>query len=102
MLAKVIATYTGRGGFEGFEITPDNGRLLNAGEVRFTYVKSQAEHIKALLQRVKADYKADLRQLDKDRKKNAVAREYTQRMRALRKSYELTLRDANLMRGLGI
>lgn len=95
MLCKVIATPVdvGDGMFKGWNFTPDNGRQLNAGEVRFTYNPRMRDHYKRLLAQAQRDYLQDIEQHYTTHKASKQALEYTQKMRAWVQERDKFLRE---------
>lgn len=94
MLCKVIATpCEGRGTFNGWTFSPDDGRLLNNGEIRFTYNPRMRNHYVRLLRQARKDYLKDIQDYYERYKASRQALEYTQTMRAMKRDRERFIRD---------
>lgn len=95
MLCKVIATpvETGSGAFKGWNFTPDNGRLLERGELRITYNPRMREHYKKILAQARRDYLSGIQEYYKQYKASKKALEYTQAMRAWKQEKQRFIRE---------
>lgn len=94
MLCKVIATpCEGRGTFQGWFFSQDNGRPLNTGEIRFTYNPHMRDRYKAILAQARRDYLRDMDEHYKQYKASKQALEYTQAMRAWTKEKARFIRE---------
>jgi len=95
MLCKVIATpcETGDGAWRGWNFAPDDGRMLNAGEVRFTYNPTLRDHFIKILEIARKDYLRARDEYWEQYKKSKKTLEYTQAMRAWRAEQEKFIRE---------
>lgn len=99
MLCKVIATPCayGKGDYNGWKFTQDNGRPLESGEVRFTYNPVMRDRIKSILTRAKRDYEHDRALYYKKYKASKQSLESTVAERAWLKEREKFLREGRTL-----
>lgn len=95
MLCKVIATpCEGRGAFHGWNFSPDDGRPLSNGEIRFTYNPRLRDHYASILKQARKDYLRDIQDNYTRYKASRQALEYTQAMRAKKRDRERFIRES--------
>lgn len=95
MVVKVIATPcpAGDGAWRGWNFAPDDGRVLTAGEVRFTYHPGVRDHITKILTAARRDYLRAREEYWEHYKRSKRTLEYTQAMRAWIAEREKFLRE---------
>lgn len=95
MLCKVIATpaKTGAGAWEGWDFTPDDGRPLSNGEIRFTYNPRLRDYYFNILKQARRDYLRDIDEHYKIYKASRQALEYTQAMSAKKREIDRFIRE---------
>lgn len=100
MLCKVIATpaKVGKGAFNGWDFEPDDGRVLEAYQVRFTYNPHCQDRIKAILTDAMKAYRADQKLYWEKHKASKKALEYTQAMRAWKSEREKFIREGRTLK----
>lgn len=99
MLCKVIATpCEGRGTFQGWNFSPDDGRPLNTGEIRFTYNPRLRDHYMDILKQARKDYLKDIQDFYTKHKASQQALEYTQAMRAWKQEKTRFIRESRVLK----